>query len=66
MAPYLNIDAGTMNPIAHGEVFVLDDGTETDQDLGHYERFLNESLNKTNIATQGSIYYSVFTKRKKP
>ena len=57
--PYLNIDAGTMNPVVHGEVFVLDDGTETDQDLGHYERFLGESLNKTNIATQGHIYQTV-------
>ncbi|KKQ78438.1 MAG: CTP synthetase, partial [Candidatus Daviesbacteria bacterium GW2011_GWA1_38_7] len=56
--------AGTMNPIEHGEVFVLDDGTETDQDLGHYERFLNESLNKTNIATQGQIYLSVIQKER--
>lgn len=59
MDPYLNVDAGTMNPIVHGETFVLDDGTETDQDLGHYERFLNQSLDKTSIATQGSIYLSV-------
>src|SRR3989344_5107264 len=44
MDPYLNVDAGTMNPLAHGETFVLDDGKETDQDLGHYERFMNESL----------------------
>ena len=64
MDPYLNVDAGTMNPIEHGEVFVLDDGTETDQDLGHYERFLNESLDKTNIATQGSIYLSVIQKER--
>lgn len=64
MDPYLNVDAGTMNPIEHGEVFVLDDGTETDQDLGHYERFLNESLNKTNIATQGSIYLSVIQRER--
>ncbi|EKD84868.1 MAG: hypothetical protein ACD_38C00147G0001 [uncultured bacterium] len=64
MDPYLNVDAGTMNPIEHGEVFVLDDGTETDQDLGHYERFLNESLNKTNIATQGQIYLSVIQKER--
>ena len=49
--PYLNVDAGTMNPTIHGETFVLDDGAETDQDLGHYERFLGESLNKTNIKT---------------
>lgn len=64
MDPYLNIDAGTMNPIEHGEVFVLDDGTETDQDLGHYERFLNQSLNKNNIATQGSIYLSVIQRER--
>ncbi|OGY09255.1 MAG: CTP synthase [Candidatus Blackburnbacteria bacterium RIFCSPHIGHO2_01_FULL_43_15b] len=64
MDPYLNIDAGTMNPIIHGEVFVLDDGTETDQDLGHYERFLNESLDKTNIATQGAIYNSVLQRER--
>jgi len=64
MDPYLNVDAGTMNPIEHGEVFVLDDGTETDQDLGHYERFLNQSLNKTNIATQGAIYLSVIQKER--
>ncbi len=64
MDPYLNVDAGTMNPIEHGEVFVLDDGTETDQDLGHYERFLNEPLNKDSIATQGSIYLSVIQRER--
>lgn len=64
MDPYLNLDAGTMNPLAHGETFVLDDGRETDQDLGHYERFLNESLNSSNIATQGSIYLSVIQKER--
>jgi len=64
MDPYLNVDAGTMNPFAHGETFVLDDGRETDQDLGHYERFLNESLNSTNIATQGSIYLEVIKKER--
>ncbi|MBI2022132.1 CTP synthase [Candidatus Daviesbacteria bacterium] len=64
MDPYLNVDAGTMNPLAHGETFVLDDGRETDQDLGHYERFLDESLNSTNIATQGSIYLSVIQKER--
>jgi CTP synthase len=64
MDPYLNVDAGTMNPLAHGETFVLDDGRETDQDLGHYERFLNESLNSNNIATQGSIYLSVIEKER--
>lgn len=64
MDPYLNVDAGTMNPLAHGETFVLDDGRETDQDLGHYERFLNESLSSNNIATQGSIYLSVIQKER--
>lgn len=64
MDPYLNVDAGTMNPVEHGEVFVLDDGIETDQDLGHYERFLNESLDKNNIATQGSIYLTVLQKER--
>lgn len=64
MDPYLNVDAGTMNPTAHGETFVLDDGAETDQDLGHYERFLNESLSKASIATQGSIYLSVIQRER--
>ncbi len=64
MDPYLNVDAGTMNPIEHGEVFVLDDGAETDQDLGHYERFLDDSLTKYSIATQGSIYLSVIQKER--
>ncbi len=62
MDPYLNVDAGTMNPLTHGETFVLDDGRETDQDLGHYERFLNENLTSYSIATQGSIYLSVIQK----
>ena len=62
--PYLNVDAGTMNPIVHGEVFVLDDGTECDQDLGHYERFLNESLDKRNYATNGQIYSSVIARER--
>jgi CTP synthase len=64
MDPYLNVDAGTMNPLAHGETFVLDDGRETDQDLGHYERFMNESLDSSSIATQGSIYLSVIQKER--
>jgi len=64
MDPYLNVDAGTMNPVEHGEVFVLDDGTETDQDLGHYERFLGSSLNRNSIATQGSIYLSVIQRER--
>lgn len=64
MDPYLNVDAGTMNPVEHGETFVLDDGAETDQDLGNYERFLNENLTKTSIATQGSIYLSVIQRER--
>ena len=62
--PYLNVDAGTMNPTIHGETFVLDDGAETDQDLGHYERFLGESLNKTNITTSGQVYLSVIQRER--
>lgn len=64
MDPYLNVDAGTMNPIEHGEVFVLDDGTETDQDLGHYERFSGETLDRTNIATQGAIFQTVIQRER--
>ena len=56
---YLNVDAGTMNPLEHGEVFVTDDGVETDQDLGHYERFLGESLTRENYFTMGSVYWDV-------
>ncbi len=58
--PYINIDPGTMNPIQHGEVFVTDDGTETDLDLGHYERFIDESLDKNSNVTTGKIYWSVY------
>jgi CTP synthase len=57
--PYLNFDAGTMNPIAHGEVFVTDDGGETDMDIGNYERFLNEDLSKENNITTGQVYRKV-------
>lgn len=57
--PYLNMDPGTMNPIQHGEVFVTEDGGETDLDLGHYERFIDENLNKHSNITSGRIYYSV-------
>ncbi len=57
--PYINVDAGTMNPIEHGEVFVTDDGDETDQDMGNYERFLNEDLNSENYMTTGRIYLTV-------
>lgn len=61
---YLNIDAGTMNPVEHGEVFVTDDGMETDQDLGHYERFLNEDLSGKNYITAGQIYWAVLNKER--
>jgi CTP synthase len=57
--PYINIDPGTMNPFEHGEVFVTDDGGETDLDLGHYERFIDENLSRNSIATTGSIYQAV-------
>ncbi len=57
--PYINVDPGTMNPFQHGEVFVTDDGGETDLDLGHYERFIDESLSRNSNATTGSIYQSV-------
>jgi len=63
--PYINVDPGTMNPFQHGEVFVTDDGTETDLDLGHYERFTNAKLGKNNNFTTGKIYYSVINKERK-
>ena len=63
--PYINIDPGTMNPIQHGEVFVTDDGTETDLDLGHYERFIDESLTKNSNVTTGKIYWSVLQKERR-
>ena len=63
--PYLNIDPGTMNPIQHGEVFVTDDGAETDLDLGHYERFIDENLTKNSTVTSGKIYWSVLNKERK-
>ena len=62
--PYLNVDPGTMNPIQHGEVFVTDDGAETDLDLGHYERFIDESLNRNSNATSGKIYNSVIARER--
>jgi len=62
--PYINVDAGTMNPIEHGEVFVTDDGTECDQDLGNYERFLNEDLSTENYITTGRVYQSVIEKER--
>ena len=62
---YLNVDAGTMNPIEHGEVFVTDDGQETDQDLGHYERFLEINLGKENYTTNGQIYKLILEKERR-
>ena len=62
--PYINIDPGTMNPIQHGEVYVTDDGTETDLDLGHYERFIDESLDKNSNVTTGKVYWSVLQKER--
>ena len=63
--PYFNVDPGTMSPFQHGEVFVLEDGTETDLDLGHYERFINNTCTKKNNFTAGKIYYSVLKKERK-
>ena len=63
--PYLNVDAGTMNPFQHGEVFVTDDGAETDLDLGHYERFIDEILSEKNSITTGKIYSSVIKKERR-
>src|SRR3989344_3825116 len=57
--PYINVDAGTMNPVEHGEVFVTDDGDETDQDMGNYERFLDVNLSSTNYMTTGRVYTTV-------
>jgi len=63
--PYINVDPGTMNPFQHGEVFVTDDGTETDLDLGHYERYTNAELGNKNNYTSGKIYHSVIKKERK-
>ena len=63
--PYLNVDPGTMNPYQHGEVFVLDDGSETDLDLGHYERFIDVNMTKDNNATSGQIYSKVLERERK-
>lgn len=63
--PYINVDPGTMSPLQHGEVYVTDDGAETDLDLGHYERFTTGSLNRTNSTTAGQIYESVITKERR-
>ena len=63
--PYINIDPGTMSPYQHGEVFVTDDGTETDLDLGHYERFIDINLGKNSNVTTGKIYWSVLQKERR-
>jgi len=63
--PYINVDPGTLSPFQHGEVFVTDDGAETDLDLGHYERFIDVDMSRKNNATTGQIYYSVITKERR-
>jgi CTP synthase len=63
--PYLNVDPGTMSPFQHGEVFVTDDGAETDLDLGHYERFTDVAMSRANNVTTGQVYYSVITKERR-
>ena len=63
--PYINVDPGTMSPYQHGEVYVTDDGAETDQDLGHYERFLDKSLSQSNNVTTGRIYHTVISKERR-
>ena len=62
--PYINVDAGTMNPLEHGEVFVTEDGDETDQDIGNYERFLNSNINKENYMTTGRVYQAVIERER--
>ena len=62
--PYINVDPGTMSPFQHGEVFVTEDGAETDLDLGHYERFIDENLNKFSNLTTGKVYWNVLTKER--
>src|SRR3954449_13174126 len=63
--PYINVDPGTMSPLQHGEVYVTDDGAETDLDLGHYERFTNANVRRSNSITTGQIYESVITKERR-
>src|ERR1700710_1203629 len=63
--PYINVDPGTMSPYQHGEVFVTDDGAETDLDIGHYERFIDENLTKGCNVTTGQIYSSVIAKERR-
>lgn len=64
MDPYINVDAGTMNPVEHGEVFVTEDGDETDQDIGNYERFLNKNIYRENYMTTGRVYQSVINRER--
>ena len=63
--PYINVDPGTMSPYQHGEVFVTADGAETDLDLGHYERFIDEELNRNSSITTGRIYSNVISKERR-
>ncbi len=63
--PYINVDPGTMNPFQHGEVYVTDDGAESDLDLGHYERFLDVNMSKANNTTTGQIYFDVINKERR-
>jgi len=63
--PYINVDPGTMSPFQHGEVYVTDDGAETDLDLGHYERFLNENMTRQNNTTTGQVYYEVISRERR-
>ena len=60
--PYMNVDPGTMSPFQHGEVFVTDDGAETDLDLGHYERFIDENLTRYSNLTSGKVYWNVLNR----
>lgn len=63
--PYMNVDPGTMSPFQHGEVFVTEDGAETDLDLGHYERFIDENLNKYSNLTSGKVYWNVLNRERR-
>lgn len=63
--PYINVDPGTMSPYQHGEVYVTEDGTETDLDLGHYERFIDEDLNRYSNLTTGKVYWNVLNKERR-
>src|SRR5262249_5833838 len=65
MDPYINVDPGTMSPFQHGEVFVTDDGAETDLDLGHYERYVSTPMGKTNNFTTGKVYNAVIQKERR-